>query len=173
MTRVQAVAIALLSVSVGWTLLVWFMAGRSFSSVERVLKKPTPAFQETTQALTPEQTRGALRYLASEINRAMFRAYGWGQTLLAAAVFLLLWRWAPADKFSWILAGVILVLALILALGITPLLISIGRHLDFVPREPPPPGFRRFWMLHGAFTALDGAKLIAALVLIVRWIVRG
>jgi hypothetical protein len=173
MTRVQAVAIALLGAWIGWTLFVWFMAGRSFATVERALEKPHPAFEQTTRPLAPEQTRGALRYLASEINRSMFRAYGWGQVLLGAAVFLLLWRLEPADKFSVILAGVMLALVLILALVVTPLLISVGRGLDFVPREPPPPGLRRFWMLHGAFTALDGAKLVAALVLTIRWVVRG
>lgn len=173
MTRVQAVAIALLGVWIGWTLFVWFMAGRSFATVERVLKNPKPAFEETARPLAPQAARSVLRYLASEINRAMFRAYSWGQILLGVALFLLLWRLAPEDKFSVILAGGMLALALILALVITPLLVSIGRSLDFVPREPPPPGFRRFWMLHGAFTALDGTKLIAALVLVVRWIVRG
>jgi hypothetical protein len=59
-----------------------------------------------------------------------------------------------------------------LTLAITPLLVSIGRSIDFVPRNPPPEVMPRFWALHGAFTGLDGVKLIAGAGLLIRWIFR-
>lgn len=172
MTRGQAVAIALVGVWVGWTLFMWYLAGRSFSTVDRVMRSSNPQFQEATRPLGREQTRVVLRHLASEINRTIFRAYGWAQILLGAALFLLLRRVAPEDKLSLFLAGLMLLLVLALTFVITPQIVSLGRSLDFAARQPPPPGYRRFWMLHGAFTALDGAKLVAGLALLGRWIVR-
>jgi hypothetical protein len=170
MNQIQTLAIALVGVWIGWTLFMWFLAGRSFSTVERVLSKPNAHFTEATKSSAPEQTREVLRYLASEINRTIFRAYGLGQIVLGALLLALLYWQKPRDTFSLVVAGGMLVLVLILALVITPQIVSLGRSLDFVPRDPSPPGLRRFWALHGAFTALDGVKLLAGLVLIGRWI---
>ena len=169
-TRIQAAAIAILGVWLGWTLFMWFLAGRSFSTVDRVLRGDNSQFAEAARPMSAEQTREVLRYLASEINRTIFRAYGWGQIALGALLLALLSRQTPRDTFSLVLAGSMVVLVLILAVVITPQIISVGRTLDFVPRHPPPPGFRRFWVLHGAFTGLDGVKLLAGLVLLGRWI---
>jgi hypothetical protein len=170
MNRIQTLAVALVGVWLGWTLFMWFLAGRSFSTVERVLSKPNVHFSEATKSLSPEQTREALRCLASEINRTIFRAYGLGQIVLGALLLGLLYRQTPRDTFSVVVVGCMLAIVLILTLVVTPLVISLGRSIDFVPRTPPPPGLQRFWMLHGAFTGLDGIKLLAGLVLIGRWI---
>jgi Domain of unknown function (DUF4149) len=169
-TRIQAAAIAILGVWLGWTLFMWFLAGRSFATVDRVLHGDNPEFAEAARPLSPGQTREVLRHLASEINRTIFRAYGWAQIVLGALLLGLLWLQTPRDTFSLVLAGGMAVLVLILVLMITPQIISLGRTLDFVPRNPTPPGFQRFWMLHGAFTGLDGVKLLAGLVLLGRWI---
>jgi hypothetical protein len=37
--------------------------------------------------------------------------------------------------------------------------VSLGRELDFVPRDPAPPGMSRFWILHAAYTTLEMVKL--------------
>jgi hypothetical protein len=173
MNRTQMLAIALLGVWLGWTLFMWFLAGRSFSTVDRILRKPSPTFAEATQSSSPEQTREVLRYVASEINRTIFRAYGWGQIVLGAILLLLLYWQTPRDTFSLVVVGCMLAIVLILAVVVTPLIISLGRSIDFLPRNPPPPGIRRFWMLHGAFTGLDGIKLLAGLVILGRWIFKG
>ena len=65
-----------------------------------------------------------------------------------------------------------LVLAVIVTVVLTPLITSVGRSIDFLPRNPPPPVMPRFWMLHGAFTSLDGIKLLAGIGLLVRWVFR-
>jgi hypothetical protein len=170
--RIQAAAIAIVGVWLGWTLFMWFLAGRSFATVDRVLRSESPGFEEASRPLSADQKREVLRHLASEINRAIFRAYGWGQIALGMLLLLLLSLQTPRDTFSLVLAGGMVVLVLILALIVTPQIISIGRTLDFVPRNPPPPGLRRFWALHGAFTGLDGVKLLAGLVLLGRWILK-
>lgn len=172
MTRTHALAIAILGVWIGWTLFMWFLAGRSFSTSDRVLNNGNPQFRAATQPMAPEQTRVVLRHLASEINRTVFCAYGWGQIVLGALLLFLLSRQAPHDTVALALAGCMFVLVLVLALVITPQIVSLGRSIDFLPRNPPPPGFRRFWMLHGAFTGLDGVKLLAGLALLGRWILK-
>jgi hypothetical protein len=170
MGRTQAFAIAILSLWIGLTLAMWFVATRSFRTVDRLLSQPGPEFTRTIQPLGPDQTRILLRHLASEINRTLFGAYGWAQIVLGVSLVLLLWRQAPRDTIGFALACVMLGLAVILTFIIQPSIVSIGRTIDFVARQPAPAGMRRFWMLHGAFTALDGVKCLAGLGLLLRWI---
>ena len=42
---------------------------------------------------------------------------------------------------------------------LTPAIVTLGRSLDFVPRQPAPPGMSRFWILHAAYTSLEMLKL--------------
>jgi len=170
MTRTQALAIAIVSLWIGLTLAMWFVATRSFRTVDRLLSQPGPEFARTMQPLGPDQSRVMLRHLASEINRTSFGAYGWAQVLLGVFLALLLWRQTPRDSVGFAVAWVMLGLAVILTFFIQPWIVSIGRSIDFVPRQPAPPAMPRFWMLHGAFTGLDGIKCLAGLGLLLRWI---
>jgi hypothetical protein len=121
--------------------------------------------------LSPDQTRIVLRHLASEINRTYLRAYGWAQVVLGAVLFLLLWREHPRDTTGLVGVGVMLALVMVMMLSITPEIVMLGRRINFVPRNPPPPEMARFRLLHGAFTGLDGVKLLAATALLARWVV--
>jgi hypothetical protein len=171
-TRIQGLAVAILSLWVGWTLFMWFAATRSFRTVDEVLKSPPSEFSHDVEGLKAEQTREVLRYLASEINRTYFRAYGWGQLALGTILLILLaWR-APRDTLNPAIAAVMLFIVIVLTLGVMPQIISLGRNIDFLPRNPPPPGYQRFWKLHAMFTGLDGAKLLGGVVLLVRLIAR-
>jgi len=167
----QVVAIALLGAWLGGTVFMWFAATRTFRTVDRVLNSPNPQFSAATQPLGHDETRVVLRHLASEINRTFFGAYGVAQILLGVAMLILTWWQTPRDTFAVLLIGVMLALVLILTVGITPQIIALGRSIDFLPRNPEPAVMPRFWMLHGAFTGLDGAKLLAGLVLLARWII--
>jgi hypothetical protein len=170
MARSQGVAISILSLWIGLTLAMWFVATRSFRTVDRVLSQPRPEFTRVVEPLRPDQNRVMLRYLASEINRTLFGAYGWAQILLGALLVLLLWRQTPHDTLGLAVSWVMFGLAVVLTFFIQPWIVSIGRSIDFVPRQPAPPLMPRFWMLHGAFTGLDGVKCLAGLGLLLRWI---
>lgn len=170
LTRIQALAIVVLSVWVGWTLFMWFAATRSFRTVDEVLKSPPSQLSSDVQGLKPEQTREVLRYLASEINRTYFRAYGWGQLVLGTLLLVLLAWKTPRSGLNPAIAAVMLFIVIILTLGVMPQIISLGRNIDFLPRNPPPPGYQRFWKLHMMFTGLDGAKLLGGIVLLIRLI---
>jgi len=172
MGRWQVVAVAILSAWIMTTLCVWFTATRSFSTVEGVLNRAEPQFVAVTKPLGEGPTRVVLRYMASEINRTLFWGYGALQIGLGAILFLLLWRQTPRHAFDVGVAATMLALAVILTLVITPLLVSIGRSIDFLPRNPPPAVMPRFWALHGSFTGLDAVKLVAGIGLLIRWIFR-
>ena len=166
-------ATAILGVWIGITLFMWFAAGKSFSTVERVLQSQNPQFLKITKPLSPADTRELLRNVAAEINRTLFGVYGWAQLVLGAVLLALLLRQTPRDLFAIAITCTMLVFVLILTFVITPQILSVGRSLDFVPRDPAPPDLARFGMLHGAYTMLDGIKLLAGLGLLVRRIMRG
>ncbi len=173
MGRNQTMAIAVLGVWIGITLFMWFAAGRSFATVERVLLSQNPQFAKLTKPLSPTETRELLRNLASEINRTFFGAYGWAQVVLGLVLLFLLVRQSPRDGTALAITGTMLAIVLILTLIVTPQIVTLGRSLDFVPRNPPPPEMGRFGLLHGAYTGLDGLKLLAGLGMLVRWVIRG
>jgi hypothetical protein len=54
---------------------------------------------------------------------------------------------------------------------LTPQIVSLGRSLDFVPRDPAPPGMQKFWILHAAYTSLEMVKLLVGFVA-AWWIVK-
>ena len=151
---------------------MWFLAGRSFRTAESVLSHSNPQVAEAARPLAPDRERELVRHVASEINRTIFTAYGWAQIALCALLVFLFVMQVPRDNINLGIAALMLVLALVLAIAITPQIVAIGRGMDFVPRTPPPPEFKRFWMLHGAFTGLDGLKLLAGLVLLGRLILK-
>ena len=172
MGRSQVLAVAILGAWIMSTLCMWFAATRSFSTVERVLKRAEPQFVETTKPLGEASTRVVLRYMASEINRTLFWGYGALQIGLGAILFLLLWRQTPRHTLDIGVVAMMLALSVILTLVITP----AGSRLDEASISCRailrPPVMPRFWMLHGSFTSLDGVKLLAGIGLLVRWIMR-
>jgi len=172
MGRTQVLAVAILGAWLASTLAMWFAATRSFRTVDRVLKGGASQFVELVRPLGDDSTRLVSRYIASEINRTLFWGYGALQIALGVALFLLVWRAIPRQSLDIGLAAAMLVIAVVLTLVITPMIVSLGRSIDFLPRNPPPPVMPRFWALHGSFTALDGAKLLAGIVLLIRWILR-
>ena len=172
MGRSQLLAVAILGAWVVSTLCMWFAATRSFATVESVIKRADPQFVATTKPLGNASTRVVLRYMASEINRTLFWGYGGLQVALGVILFLLLWRQTSRNAVDIGVVAGMLALSVVLTLVITPLIVALGRSIDFVPRNPPPPIMPRFWALHGLFTGLDGAKLLAGIGLLIRWILR-
>ena len=162
-------AVVILSAWVVMTVCMWFAAGGSFSTVKRVLEGSNPQLVAASKAMSPDQTRVVLRYLTAEINRTYSRAYGWAQLALGGLLLVLLAR-TPRNTLDLAIAGAMLALAAALTLYITPEIVTLGRQMDFVPRDPAPPEMSRFRVLHGAFTGLDGVKLLAGLFILGRLI---
>jgi hypothetical protein len=117
-------------------------------------------FYRNVQKLGYQPTRDVLRYLSSELNRLYFRIWNVTQLVLGGVALWLIRRAGPLGPAR---LGVLAMLAIVLLMlaYLTPAIVSLGRELDFVPRDPEPPGMSRFWILHAAYTTLEMVKLLA------------
>ncbi len=147
----------------------WVMASVNLGTVERVLGEDMrPELAARLGGVSPEDRRVALRHLAAEINRWMFRQGSFAQLVLGLAFTALVWPLGGAPRA---LAAAALLLTLVQAFGLAGPIASTGRGIEFLPRPLPPDLARRFGMLHGAYVLADLAKmaaLAAAAFLLVR-----
>jgi hypothetical protein len=151
------------------TICMSVVATENFYTIDRLLAgSPNTAFGAAVQQLGPGPARDLLRFLASELNRLYFQLWNVTQLALGAVA---LWsirgtsadreRSATADRPAvWGVVAMLAIVGLMLA-WLTPAIVSLGRSLDFVPREPAPQGMQRFWILHAAYTSLEMIKLLA------------
>ena len=167
-----------------WALVVmgaWLMgsicmsivATENFYTIDRLLAgSPNAAFATMVQKLGQPAARDLLRYLSSELNRLYFQVWNVAQLVLGVAMLWLLAGPAEPDPAytSRTRSGVMAMLVtVVLMLGyLTPAIVSLGRELDFVPRDPAPAGMQRFWILHAAYTSLEILKLVVGLVVVAR-----
>jgi hypothetical protein len=167
------------------------VATENFYTVDRLLAaSPGAVFTSMVQKLGQPAARELLRYLSSELNRLYFQMWNVAQLVLGVAMLWLLAGSeqqdpasglesdrdaARARRATWAAArkGVTVMLAIVVLMlaYLTPAIVSLGRDLDFVPRDPPPPGMSRFWVLHAAYTSLEMIKLLLGAV-VAFWIVR-
>jgi hypothetical protein len=148
----------------GWimgTLCMSVVATENFYTIDHLLAlRANTAFAAAVDELGSTHARDVLRYLSSELNRLYFQIWNWAQLGLGV---LALWLLARRDRAWW---GVVVMLAIVglMAVWMTPAIVSLGRSLDFVPRDPAPQGMQRFWMLHAAYTTLEMIKLLIGAV---------
>jgi len=148
-------ALLLAGIWLGALVLSWFVATANFRAVDRVLGVPVrPELEERLASVPPGFRREALRHLASEVNRALFRGFGLAQLAIGLLLVGLVWSGEGRPR---ILAAVTLGIVLI-QVGLGREITWLGRTIDFVPRPLPPEVGRRFGLLHAAFVLLDLAK---------------
>ena len=136
------------------------VATQNFRTIDRLIAlSPNPAFRTSTDRLGTTPARDLLRYLSSELNRLYFRL--WNRAELVLGILLLWLVRRERGMVRWA-AGVMLAIAIANALYFIPQIVEIGRRLDFVPRDVPPPDLARFWTLHGLYLGLDLTKLLLA-----------
>jgi hypothetical protein len=137
------------------TICMSIVATENFYTFDRMLAaRANPAFASAVDRLGSPAARDLLRYLSSELNRLYFQMWNVAQLVLGATAL-----WLVAGRAR---RGVMAMLAIVLLMLVylTPAIVSLGRSLDFVPRDPPPSGMQRFWILHGAYTSLEMIKLL-------------
>ena len=147
------------------------VATQNFYTIDRLLAaSPNAAFAKSVDALGQPQARSLLRYLSSELNRLYFRMWNVAQIGLGAMALWLIATSGLRDRRTfralWTVAAMLAIAAVMLAY-LTPQIVSLGRSLDFVPRDPEPAGMRRFWILHAAYTSLEMLKLAAGFLVAV------
>ena len=162
-----------LGVWVMGTVCVSIVAMQNFYTIDRLLDRPShAAFTAFVEDAGREDARNVLRYLSSELNRLFFQLWNVAQIGIGGAVLWSVWglRSPNAARLRWTIVAM-LVVVVILTVGITPQILAIGRSIDFVPRDPPPPAVATFGVLHAAYTLLELAKCGAAAVAAL-WIFR-
>ena len=155
------------------TVSVSIVAMQNFYTIDRLLDGPShAAFAAFVEDAGHEEARNVLRYLSSELNRLFFQLWNVAQLGIGgAALWLVRGLRTPAGaRLRWTLVGM-LAAVVVLTVGITPPIIAIGRSIDFVPRDPPPPAVATFGVLHAAYTLLELAKCGAAVVAAL-WLLR-
>ena len=127
------------------TVCMSIVATQNFYTIDRLLAgSPSGSFTAAVQQLGQPQTRDLLRYLSSELNRLYFQMWNIAQLVLGVLVLWLIAGSSRQDRASTRRAvrGLIAMLAIVVAMlvWLTPSIVSLGRSLDFVPRDPAPPG---------------------------------
>ena len=162
-----------LGVWVMGTVCVSIVATQNFYTVDRLLDGPGhAAFAGFVEDAGREEARNILRYLSSELNRLFFQLWNVAQIVIGGgALWLVRGLRAPgAARLRWTLIAMLAVVV-VLTVGVTPQILAVGRSIDFVPRDPPPPAVATFGILHAAYTSLEMAKCGAAFVVLF-WLVR-
>jgi hypothetical protein len=138
----------------------WMFASITFGTATALSAPDARAeLREKTAALPDSDRRIVLRFMASEINRTMFRRWLFVQFALGGILLLM------AARQGWTALYIAAALVLMLVqLGLAPQILAIGRSIDFLPRPLPADIGARFGRLHGAYVLLDFAKMAALLL---------
>jgi hypothetical protein len=161
----QRWAMFVLGMWIAGSLAMLVVATQNFRTVDRALSASTNAtFASHVKTIGQPLARELLRYLSSELNRLYFRLWNLLQLVLGLVALWLVWGSSATARW-----GVIAMLAVVavMTFWLQPEITTLGRSLDFVPREPPPPGLSRFWVLHGIYTVLELIKLLIGVVVTV------
>jgi len=177
--RTELMAIFCLAAWLTGTVCVAFVATQNFYTIDRLLKSsPSPPFRSAVNTLDSVETPGhptardLLRYLSAELNRLYFQYWNAAQILVGILTLWLVGKLPGVSRVKWCVVGMLGV-SIFLMVVLTPPIISVGRTLDFVPREPPPPevtaALRKFGLLHVTYTVMTLINLILG-VLSTIWI---
>ena len=150
--------LVLIGLWLGLLLASWVVASVNFRTVDRVLGPALrPELEQRLSGVPAAERRVALRHLASEINRWMFRYWSLAQLALGGACLLLALGLGGLPR---LLLAAALLTALVQAFGLASPITDLGRAIDFVPRPLPPDTARRFGLLHAAYVGVDLAKAV-------------
>ncbi len=160
----RQLAIFMMAVWLSGTIWMAVVATENFYTIYRLFdNRPNSAFTAAVDKLGEADARFLLQYLSSELNRLYFQV--WGIVQLAVGIFAL-WlvvRLPDTGQTKWLIVSM-LAISLLFFAAVTPKIVSVGRSLDFVPRDPPPPALRTFGLLHATYTVLDGILLILGIL---------
>jgi hypothetical protein len=151
------------------SIFITVVATQNFFTIDRLLAHSSNGiFSGVVVTMQSPTARELMWYLSSELNRLYFQYWNIVQ-LPVGVVALRLVNPLPGSKHAtWGIAAMIFVVLFLMAF-ITPSLLSIGRELDFVPREPVPPQMRTFGLLHATYTALTIVNVVLG-ILVTMWI---
>jgi hypothetical protein len=157
----------------GWAMgsvIMFVVATKNFWVVDELLRgSENPKFHSLVELWGAAPMREVLRYLSSELNREYFQLWNFVQIGLAALVLWLVARQPGYERTRGVMGATLAIVVAIALLGGS--IATVGRSLDFVPRDPAPPALGRFWIMHIAYLVMDLGKLLVLGTATV-WLVR-
>jgi len=145
------------------------IATENFYTIDRLIaKSPNDVFRVVVETMENPPARDLLRYLSSELNRLYFQYWNLAQ-LPVGIIALRLVSSLPKSRMATIGIVAMLCVVLFLMVAVTPGILSVGRQIDFVPRNPPPPELRTFGLLHATYSALTVVNVVLG-ILVTLWI---
>lgn len=159
-----------MAIWIAGTFFIAIAATQNFYTIDRLLTdSPSGIFRHAVDTMTsPPTVRELLRYLSSELNRLYFQYWNLAQLPLGILTLWLVSKLPNSKQATWELVAMLGVV-LFLMLVVTPAILSVGRSLDFVPRDPAPAGMRTFALLHTAYAVFTLINLVLG-VLVTLWI---
>jgi hypothetical protein len=160
--RRQRMALVLIGAWIMGSICSSIVAAENFYTIDRLLAASSnAAFARAVDQLGQPHARDFLRYLSSELNRLYFQLWNVAQLPLGALTLALIVSGprAPRTTRAARVVGAMLAIVVLMIAYLTPAIVSLGRSLDFIPRNPSPSGMQRFWILHAAYTSLEMLKL--------------
>ena len=160
-----------LGIWLGGSVILGAVVAYNFSGFDDLFAR-NPRLQEQA-GFAPEDINAKKSSLlwvhSSELNRVFFEV--WNRTQLGLGVLaVLLAAWGGAGRLPLVLLVVATAIVALISLALEPQIVELGRQLDFLPREPPPPMLEDFQRYHGIYFATEslrfGLVLVAALLLV-------
>ena len=160
--------IFVLGVWLGSSILLLWVVGSSFPGVERAVVENNRLTAAAGFAPGQDAAKkvSVAWVVAGELNRQYFSGWNVGQLALAVCALVFASRSGPRGALLGLCGAGLIVLAL--TFWLAPEITTLGRSLDFVPREPPPAALESFNRLHGIYTALELVKV--TLIALATWL---
>jgi hypothetical protein len=158
--RTRALLILVLGLWLGGSLVMGAVVSYNFAGFPDLFERnPALAAHAAFDPADSAAKKTSLLWVhASELNRVFFAA--WNRTqLVLGALALALALLSRAGRLTIALLALALVLVAWVHLGIEPQVVDLGRQLDFLPRDPPPPQVEPFQRLHGLYFTAELARL--------------
>jgi hypothetical protein len=142
-----------------------FAVTENFRSVDRFLRLPvSAAVAADIGAIGGERLRPLLRRNAGEENNVIFSDWETVELLIGIALIGLLFADHVRGRVMS-LAATMLAIVAVQRFYLSPEVANLGRQIADLP--PSAPLNSRFWTLHGIYSGLEVAKLLAATLLAV------
>jgi hypothetical protein len=148
------------------------IATQNFRTVDRILLDPHPGAAEELKTIGHNRARMLLRWEAGEQNRRMFEIWETAQLAMAMAVFFVLLFGSTEGKYSLSLALLLLAVVLAQRFLMTPMMVSLGRIIDFIPANVRSPERVKFQVLHLGYAGLESFKFLMGILLAGKLLVR-
>jgi hypothetical protein len=168
----RRLACILLGAWLGGIALMGLVVSHNFNTVDRLLLDPAPAASQELKIMGKDFARMLLRWEAAEQARSLFEVWESVQLALGLAVFFVLLFGSAETRFALTVALLMLTVALVQRVLLTPLMTPLGRLIEFTPPALRSPDRIRFQVLHAGYMGLDFAKVIFGFVLAGKLMIR-